>query len=325
MSEVLAERSVFASAPGKTILIGEHAAVYGYPAVAVPLPDLCVNVFLDAPGVNTPDSWENSFSFEVCGAEIFLEKTQNLAFLSCLDSASQLVFGKSLFSFVPQRIRVLANLPLGAGVGGSAALSVAVLRLFLAANASGFSHPPERLVEWANLLEKHFHGNPSGLDVAAVLAPGPIEFVKGIGAKRLRTGADFWLLLVDSGSRSLTIDMVSRVAALRAASPNAVNASLARLGDLTLDSVKALQNGRLDIVGSALTRAHSELAGLELSTPKLDNVVASMNKAGALGAKLTGAGGGGFALGIFADEPSICGDLLFDGLKAYKTRVVAQV
>ncbi len=325
MSEVLAAAQICACAPGKTILMGEHAAVYGYPAVAVPLPDLRVQICIEASGLAVPNCWEDSFSFEVCGSEVLLEKKQRIAFLNCLEMASQLVFEKSLYTFAPQRLRIVSNLPLGAGMGGSAALSVALLRLFLNARDSQIAMPHDQLILWAHMLEKNFHGNPSGLDVAAVLADGPIEFVKGIGAKSLRAGADFWLLLVDSGARSLTIDMVNRVAAMRSSSPDVVNKSLARLGDLTLSSVDALRTGRLDIVGNAMAQAHAELADLGLSTAKLDAVVASLNRAGALGAKLTGAGGGGIALGIFSSEPLLAKDGLFDGLKAFRTRVVAAV
>jgi mevalonate kinase len=321
MSEVLSTSALTSSAPGKTILMGEHAAVYGFPAVAAPLPDVRVHVFLSAPDERPPSSWGEAFAFEVCGASVALDEGGRRAFEAALQSAVEILLRRPLGSFVPQRLLIRSEIPLGAGMGGSAALCVALLRLFSQVDSARHASNEQEFMEWANTLEKHFHGNPSGLDVAAVLAQGPIVFEKGNGALPVRPGADFWLLLVDSGSRSLTIDMVNHVSSLRAQAPTEVDLSLARLGALTQGVVEALQHGELKFVGNAMNCAHTELASLGLSTPLMDEIAAGLRQRGALGAKLTGAGGGGFVIGLFAAEPSFETREFFNRHRVFRTKI----
>ncbi len=323
MSEVLSASALTSSAPGKTILMGEHAAVYGFPAVAAPLPDVRMHVFLSEPNTVAPRSWSEAFEFEVCGAPVSLDAGARRAFESSLQSAVEILLKRPLESFVPQRLLIRSEIPLGAGMGGSAALSVALLRLFSQVNSARRASNENEFMQWANALEKHFHGNPSGLDVAAVLAQGPIVFVKGSGALPVRLGADFWLLLVDSGSRSLTIDMVNHVSALRTHSPAVVDRSLSRLGSLTQGVVEALGCGDLRFVGDAMNCANAELASLGLSTPLMDEIATGLRQVGALGAKLTGAGGGGFVIGLFAERPSLDACEFLKRYRVFRTKVAA--
>ncbi len=215
MSEYLSVHGAESFASGKTILLGEHAAVYGFPAVAVPLHDIKISVSIAKPSPEKPQSWLQAWRFGGAGTVAMASDASTLQRLqTCLLRGVEFVFGDSLEKFEPQFLDVQTAIPLGAGMGGSAALSVALLRaLLLAAEKRDVSQ--QRFVQAANHMDGAFHGLASGLDVAAVSAAGPIVFQKGQASESLSVGREFWLVLVDSGFRSPTIDMVKRVAALK--------------------------------------------------------------------------------------------------------------
>jgi mevalonate kinase len=240
---------------------------------------------------------------------------------ACLSRGIEFVFGRALETFEPQFIAVRSDIPLGAGMGGSAALSAALLRtLLLAAGKSDVSE--QTFLQVANHMDGAFHGSASGLDVAAVSAAGPIVFERGRAPEKLRVGREFWLVLVDSGFRSPTIDMVGRVAAAKDVRPQLVDAMLERLGCLVRGARAEIQSGNCEAVGAAMNEAHGVLANLGVSHPALDAIAEDLRLMGALGAKLTGAGGGGLVLGLFLEAPAASSLSVFGDRGVYVTRVL---
>lgn len=302
-----------ATAYGKAILLGEHSVVYGKSAIAVALPGLSLRLSVAPrqPGIEFA-SWDDAWSVSSADARRKIDGQTRALLSRCLDLAlRESGLGRSLYEFAPQPLRVESNFPMGAGLGGSAALCVATVRLV---DAITRRHVPGHLLQThrgielqrAARLDAIFHGVASGIDTATVLSEGLIE-ASGSGSDRrfneIANGRSFYLALVDSGSRSETVAMVEKVRLLRKAQPVYVDDKIARLGEISHAAKFEVAEGRIEALGHRLNEAHEHLRDLGLSTPSLDRIVHELRELGALGAKLTGSGGGGFALGLFREYP----------------------
>ncbi|MEB3223459.1 MAG: mevalonate kinase [Candidatus Sericytochromatia bacterium] len=275
-------RPALGRAPGKLILVGEHAVVHGRPAVAVPFPP--VGVVAEA--------------IPVPGAvRVTSERS-----VGSLDALARTVEGALVaVGAVPANlsVHVQSTIPVGAGLGSSAATAVAVVRA--AAGAFGQTLTPRLLRGLAHIAERAAHGRPSGLDVAAVLADGPIRFLLGEEATPLASGFRPCWVVADSGRPRDTRSAVAAVSAWLSGAGEAgrdVLDGLAREADV---AERALRDGDSPGLGASLDRAHGALQALGVSDDGLDALVATARGAGALGAKLTGAGRGGCVVALAPD------------------------
>lgn len=311
----LVPAGVSGRASGKAILIGEHAAVEGHMAIALPLREHSLTIQFGEcleGGDEYDDAregWDKAWGLELCQTVVPLPPEERSRLTQTLQLALQLLAGElgarlDLMKFRPQRIDIISELPLGAGMGGSAALSAALVRALLSSR-HGKAVQPEQVAYYANELDGVFHGRASGLDAAAVVSENIISFTKANGAFPVQNKKSFWLLLIDTQERTPTREMVRRVADLRAREPEMVESRLNALGGLSQLVRGHLESGDLLLLGERLNQAHELLKDLSVSTPALDECVSSMRQAGALGAKLTGGGGGGLALGVFASRPAL--------------------
>lgn len=280
-------------APGKALLLGEHAVVYGHPAVAAAL-DRGVRVVVEtgtsgprvvAPfaGVDAPLS-EEAGSPPVCQA---LERVR-------------LAVAPHLVDVV---LRVEDGLPVGAGLGSSAALSVAVARAL--ADAAGVALSVERVFDVVREAERVFHGTPSGVDQATVARGGILWFKRNMddinGAPQirvLRAGAPFYVVVAMLRPHWGTREAVAALRARRERHRRTMDALLGELGALAEQGAAALERGDLRLLGELMDLAHGILHALGVSSPDLDGLVAFAREHGALGAKLTGAGVGGAIIAL---------------------------
>ncbi|NBO38986.1 mevalonate kinase [bacterium] len=304
---ILASPGTSGRACGKAILIGEHSAVDGHPALALPLHSQSLEIFFGEK-LNSGkgyQGWLNAWVLMMGETCVQLPTPERERLSASLQLAVQLICGNefSLEQFEPQTIQIHSQLPLGAGMGGSAALSAALLRAVAAAR--GVEKNSSEIASLANHLDGVFHGRASGLDAATVVAEGVIRFQKGYGAVPVRNQTPFWLLLVDTHERTPTRLMVEQVAQLRKADPPRVEASFIKLASLASLGEQALACGQLLELGKCLNQAHKALQNLGVSTKRLDACVEDLRTAGAFGAKLTGGGGGGLALALFASQPPV--------------------
>lgn len=285
---------------GKVILLGEHAVVYGYPALAGAL-DRGVTI---APVPTT----RGGLRIDIPGWNIAVRATEDHPVARSLVAvADALELGRPPLSLVGD-----AQIPFGAGLGSSAALAVAVARALMSyANSPGAragagggdrAQGPRAmpldaatLARAANASETLIHGKPSGVDVALAIAGGVGVFRKSTGL-RVIASPPLRVLVAPSGEPRSTGAMVQRVA--DAIGSDADDARLAELGALTDTGTRALLAGELPGLGAAMNRAHAVLAGLGVSTPLLDSLCEAARATGAHGAKLTGAGGGGSVIAI---------------------------
>lgn len=277
---------------GKLILLGEHAVVYGYPALAAAL-DRGVTIApvptpaggplrLDIPGWNLAVTAGRGPDHHVVG--------RALAAI-----ADALGVGFPALSLVGD-----AQIPAGAGLGSSAAMAVAVARALL---AHARRKPDLATVTTAaNASEVVLHGRPSGVDVALAIAGGVGVFRKRTGYQPIAPAQlrPLRVLVGASGEPRTTARMVERVA--DATNGQASDPRLVELGQLTDVGATALIAGDLGALGGALDRAHELLGSLGVSTVRLDALCAAARAAGAHGAKLTGAGGGGAVIAIAPRE-----------------------
>ncbi|MFT4624705.1 MAG: mevalonate kinase [Myxococcota bacterium] len=254
---------------GKLILCGEHAVVYGHPAVAFAV-DLQTEVSIE----------------RIVGPT------------SVVDCAADSRLVRALHAVLEPtgwRVGVQSTVPIGRGMGSSAALAVGLVRARAALD--GEQLDPDTAYARAMPCERVFHGNPSGLDVAVAARGGCIRFTRGTPPKLepLQPG-DWSVVVLDTGLVGDTASLVAEVASRRPG----IDGTLTEIGALVDRCCASLHDA--GALGPLLTQNHRLLSQIGVSTPELDDLVTLALDAGALGAKLAGAGGGGVAFALVHDD-----------------------
>ncbi len=263
---------------GKLILLGEHAVVYGHTALAGAM-DRGIRTTITSESFSGPSrlrvpAWNIDLHSEDCHPVAY-------AFRAILEKADAL--GGRAFT-----IRAKANIAPAAGLGSSAALCVAIARCF--------SHSLEETTRWANAGEACFHDSPSGVDVALSAQGGIGTYCKTTGFSALSCPS-LPLVVALSGVDRSTADMVRGVASRLKANPG-LTALLEDIATTTLTGKRALLDGNWEVLGACMNQCQRNLSDLGVSLNTLDTMVATAMNAGALGAKLTGAGGGGAIIAL---------------------------
>jgi mevalonate kinase len=196
-----------------------------------------------------------------------------------------------------------STIPPARGLGSSAAVAVALVRAI--ADAAGSPLRPTDVARLANEAEKLTHGKPSGIDASVVALGMPLRFQAG-GHVPVAVAKPVTLLIGDTGDREPTRELVRAVRGRMSDRPTVYDRWLDRIGRLVDEASVSLATGDLIKLGRLLDANHLVLQAMRLSTPALDALVAAARSAGALGAKLSGAGGGGIMVAIAeGDDASI--------------------
>jgi mevalonate kinase len=287
-------------AGGKVILLGEHAVVYGRPALAA--------------GIGRGLAIELRHGRGPCVETDRTELADDPRATEVLRAAAELV-GLDAHDLVA---RVTSDLPPGMGLGSSAALSVAVLRA--CAQAADMTLSRERELDAGRRLEALFHGTPSGVDpAAAALGLGCFRFVRGEPpvVTSVRPGAPLGLV-VAFGARSRSTG--AAVGGLRERWL-ADRARYERVFDevavVVEDGVRAVAAGDAPALGRALDRNQALLEALGVSSAEVEATVGAARTAGALGAKLTGGGAGGAVIALAADALRVASRLEERGIRTF--------
>jgi len=272
---------------GKLLLFGEHAAVYGYPACGITLP-LSATVEIREGGTGR---WELPAMEE--GRRETLERFLDHA-RGCLPKESP--WGG--------RLAIESNLPEGVGFGSSAAWCVA-----FASAVTGEAPPSSTLWEAAHRAEGFFHGTPSGIDTGLALLDGLYSFLPkppGLPAFEPLRGGPLHLIVGAVPREGTTRRLVGALRARLERGDSGARKAVERLGEVSARAIDALRAPQTDPGSLALlvNEAQELLAALGLSSRLLDEMVAAGRAAGALGGKLSGAGGGGAYYLLFADAES---------------------
>jgi mevalonate kinase len=286
----------------KVILLGEHAVVFGHPAIAAGLPLGVRARVRPGRGRASAPGWQ---------LDVALDET------SPVGHALGRLIGRLGADPAALDVELETDIPARGGLGSSAAMAVAVARAVGARTGAG-SADQEAAVAAS---EEVFHGRPSGVDAAAARHGGIGVFVKGEGWQPVAVRQPVKLCLGLSGQPRLTGDLVQAVEHLCRRLPSA-RRLIDELGELSRAGLAALAVGDIDSLGRLFDLAHGILAGLRLSTLALERLVHGARESGAIGAKLTGAGGGG---AVIALAPSHRTDVLRrwsdDGFQALEARI----
>jgi hydroxymethylglutaryl-CoA reductase len=283
--ETLAARGYGA---GKVILLGEHAVVYGRPALAAGLAEGVEALLQPVQGVGRIRcaSWGLDQPLDAQGA---------------LPAAVRAVLEASGVAPAGWDLEIRPGLPPSAGLGSSAALCVAVARAARARDAHALADEQAAAAAFAG--ERCFHGSPSGIDNTVAAFGGVLLFQRPALHRRLGLPRPLTLVVAHSGQPGGTAAQVACVREGREREPRRYEALFDEIGALVHTAVPLLESGRVEELGSLLDRAHACLQQLGVSSGPLDEIVAAAREAGALGAKLTGAGGGGCAIALCAAGP----------------------
>jgi mevalonate kinase len=281
------------SAPGKIILFGEHAAVYSRPALAVPVTQIHVDVevldssspgiWIHAPGIDLHSELGSLPDDHPVGS-VILNLFRHLG----VSSPSALT------------ISIESTIPVAAGLGSGAAVSVALIRAL-----SGHLNQPltdEQVNDLAYEAEKLYHGTPSGIDNTVITYAKPVYFIKDRPIETFKVGKPFTIVIGDTGIPAPTKKSVADVRRLCLRDQYNIEGIFNEIAQISLIGRRSIESGKPELLGELMDQNHVYLQTLTVSCPELDRLVEAARKAGALGAKLSGSGRGGNMIAL-VDQP----------------------
>ncbi|MBC7227370.1 MAG: mevalonate kinase [Thermoflexales bacterium] len=282
---------VQASASGKVILLGEHAVVYGRPAIAVPLSGLRATATL------TPHP--GPFHIQAPAVEV----DAPLSELPPDHPLARIVYLTAEHIRRPPPdalLRIESDIPVASGLGSGAAVSTAIVRALAA--WYGVPLDPPTISALVYEVERIHHGTPSGIDNTVIAYERPVHFIRGRPPEPLPVGATLHLLVADSGIPSQTREVVGDVRRHWEAEPARYEKLFDRVAEEVEAARQAIAQGDARALGRRMDANHELLREMGVSAPVLDRLVEAARRAGALGAKLSGAGRGGNVVALVEES-----------------------
>lgn len=273
-----------ASAPGKIILLGEHAVVYGRPAIAVPVTHVQATATV-MPGrsnvgivINAEDLGRR-YLLDAAPKNDALAHTVNtvLAYLGVEQPDAQ--------------VTIESTIPIASGLGSGAAVATAIVRAL--ARYLDESLTDAEVSELVYETETLLHGSPSGIDNTVVAYARPIWFVKGEEPAQITVGDEFAFLIANTGISSPTKITVGDVRDGWEANPDRYEALFDQIGDIVRQGRQALRDGDVETLGDLMVANQDVLREIDVSSKEIEQLVRAALDAGAYGAKLSGGGRGG--------------------------------
>ncbi len=277
-------RTISYSAPAKIHLMGEHSVVHGKPALLAAI-DKYITATLE------PTKTGNEFNFDIGNG--LSKKFQNT-----LEDAIKKE--TDLKNIPPYKISVSSDVPIGTGLGSSAALSAVITAVLLTHIKIYFDNT--LLFKIAYEGEKFFHGNPSGGDLAVVIEGGLLYFRKEFEFLKSFSKLSFPIskslnnfLIIDSGKpEESTKEMVAKVGVFKKESPEAAYKIFNNQEDITKDMVIALKEGNENTLINCIKDGEDKLEKLKVVSNNTQKLIDSIEAIGGC-AKISG--GGGFKAG----------------------------
>lgn len=293
--------AITATAPGKIILFGEHAVVYGQPAIAVPVSQVRARAIISAQPQQTR-GWIN-----IQAPDIGLMTTlDDLPVNHPLSVVVKQVLNETQIDKPPaMTIRVTSTIPIAAGLGSGAAVSVAVIRAL--SEFLGRPLAAEKVSTLAFEVEKLYHGTPSGIDNSVITYEKPIYFVKNSAEVRgdmqtMQVSRPFMLVIGDTGIASPTAAAVGDVRKSWQADRSLFQGYFERTGQIVNRARQVLEAGELAALGGLMDENQEILEKIGVSSPELEQLIRAARQAGAQGAKLSGGGRGGNMIALVSKE-----------------------
>ena len=258
-------------AHSKIILIGEHAVVYGYPAISLPL----LEVEVTCKVVPAESPWR-----------LYEEDTLSMAVYASLEHLN--------IKDACIRCQIDSAIPEKRGMGSSAAISIAAIRAVFDYYQAELPHDVLEIL--VNRAEMIAHMNPSGLDAKTCLSDHPIRFIKNVGFTELKMDLSAYLVIADTGVYGHTREAIQVVQSKGTDALPFLHA----LGELTQQAEDAIRQKDAEGLGQILSQAHLHLKEIGVSSPEADSLVETALSYGALGAKMSGGGLGGCIIALVA-------------------------
>ncbi|MBS9534986.1 mevalonate kinase [Mycobacterium sp. M1] len=278
-------------AHAKVILLGEHAVVYGVPAIATALSQLTVTTCVTRLPAGEPG--EITFTPAATMPPVAEETVTSLRNLVVQFKKVTGVDDRAALA-----LRMDSMIPPGRGLGSSAACARSVVLAL--ADLFDVDLDAETVFDLVQYAETAAHGKSSGVDAFATGSDGLIGYVSGV-AHELICGFDGVFVVADSGASGRTKDAIEHVQRMFRADPAVETEFMQRVRDLTDAGVASLTEGHPSVFGAQLSANHDVLRGIGLSTDHIEALVAAACRAGALGAKISGGGLGGCLVALAGD------------------------
>lgn len=294
---------VIASAPAKVILFGEHFVVYGEPAIVLAIDKRAYaeaelrddkRLYLHSVNLNLSGYFESEF-FKIEQGDAKGAKSKFEPLKLAVEKVLE-IYGEN----VGLDVEVNSTVPVAAGLGSSAAVAVAVTAAVGAILNVKMSK--EAVFRISYEAEKIVHGTPSGVDPAISTFGGALLFQMDAGFKPLDVKADVPLVIGCTGVERSTRVQVAKVRDGKNKYPRIIDPMMRAAREIVLRAINALKEDDLETLGDLMNINHALLCGLGISDESLEWLINAARKAGALGAKLTGAGGGGCMIALAENE-----------------------
>ena len=291
-------------APGKVILFGEHAVVYGRPAIAVPVNGVEARVTV-RPGKQGSGIW-----LECCDLPATDQSNGGCRYPLREAPAGDplrvaVLLGLTYVGIAPSQepdlvLTISSTIPIARGLGSGAAVTTALLR----ALATYFNRPlsAEETSRLVYEVEKLLHGTPSGIDNTVIAYQQPVYFLRGEPVERLQVGAPFHLVIADTGVTSVTRQVVGEVRQRWQVERTRYEGLFDAIAAIVRAARGAILKGEWRALGPLMNENQALLEELDVSSPELDRLLTAARAAGALGAKLSGAGRGGFMIALVEEH-----------------------
>jgi hydroxymethylglutaryl-CoA reductase len=302
---------------GKAILLGEHAVVYGRHAIAAPIP-LAIKALVE--------ECDEGIHLLIPRWGVEYRLASNPEERRSFERPAGVVLDKLGLSGRAMRIEVFPEVPRSMGLGGSAAMAVAIVRALDKHFRLGLTDDEVNALAFES--EKVAHGNPSGLDntlacygKALVFRPGDPPLIEPLNIRE-----PIPAVIGMTGYEGLTAKTVGRVRDAWQQDKKLYERIFDQIDALTLRGIQAIQDNDLPTLGQLMNICQGMLNALQVSTPELEKLCDIAREHGALGAKLTGGGGGGSIIAICSgDTEDVVSAIRAAGFQALPVRLGAEL
>ncbi len=285
------------SAPGKVILFGEHAVVYGRPAIAVPVSQVAATATV------TPGAAGSGCLLDLSDIGETVPVTGEST-VQPLALVTRLTLEALELPTPDWRITLRSTIPVSSGLGSGAAAATAIVRAVTA--AAGRSLTPAEVSALVYESERLFHGTPSGIDNTVIAYEQPVWFVRGQPPEPFAIARPLTLVIGDTGVASPTSVTVGDVRRGWQADPRRYDSIFDAIDRVVVAARDAVETGDNAALGRLMDENHALLQEMDVSSADLDRLCAAARQAGALGAKLSGGGRGGNMIALArGDDPAL--------------------
>lgn len=282
-----------ASAPAKTILFGEHSVVYGEPAIAGAVNKRAVvKIRPSKSDKSILKSYDLNFEAELDteNKKYVLKKGKPGIIRYILEALSK------VHNHSPIEILLSSNIPIGSGLGSSAAVTVATLAALYRYHNIKFNK--KSLAHDAHMVEEAVQGIASPLDTLVSTYGGLVYLSRNKKVEHFKVNFNAPFVVGYTNKHGNTGKMVKDVRLLKNRNPKVINNVISSMGQLTNYAKQAILKRDFDKIGELMNINQGFLDVLGVNTFELSRMVYRARECGAIGSKITGAGGGGSIIAL---------------------------